>query len=787
MRSKVPEKIFNIPRKVVPVTLYAWLIRFLYYTGYVMGFTAFVAIFVTRFSIQALPFLFLIQAVLMIVGMVFFSFVHGRFGNKFLIGVCSLFAATFFLFATLFRGHDLIFFGLIFLSFGIFLPQLQVFVANFIEEHFSPLEGEKASPLIESAQVIGGIFAGVVMVSFGSFIATYKFFYLFILFLFLMASVLFFLEPTQLPSIALFKKMKLPFSHRIFNFRKSLQSIRKIPFLQVLCFILFFQWIIAHLLEFQYTKVVEEGIGHALNSEQHEGSLLHGLGSFHMLFHGTALVVQIVLTSRLLKMLGTAGGFLLHGIVTLLSSISWLIGFQFFTVILAKNNFEMSGIIARNAHENSYYAVELGTEKAVREFFEVLVYPLATIVGNLLLLFIQFFFFEEHFSFVVRFLFLFFSLAMVGCSFLLKRHYTSLVEDKFLSSSDQLSKCHAVELLSQKGHRGNIDFLLKMLHSRFETDRTKIKILEVLSQSGHHIVIQEIPIFLEKPRFTLGALRALTVFPKLRQYFQSHVFAAERIKTHLQRLFLHGYNRDVRSKAIEILIDLDREKTGSFLLENLEKGSVDVKVACMQGFRYIHDDGIFYFLRPYLTTRCSVLKAEVLATLWRFRHYRERLRPVLHEMLNSGDDEQLRCVLQAFDAVDGEIDQTVIIPLLSSGNALLRLLASKRLLQQHYYGAFPYFIALLLHRDKDISAKAYGFLQSFSSSLQASVLYFLKKEVSRNFAMYSYKENRHGCYRLLACLQKAYVVLESYHEADYIQHVVRPLFFQSSPMLSASS
>ena len=53
------------------------------------------------------------------------------------------------------------------------------------------------------------------------------------------------------------------------------------------------------------------------------------------------------------------------------------------SALLARNNFEMTSIVQRNAYETSYYAFRYGTLRSLREFFEGIVYPVSTIIGTL--------------------------------------------------------------------------------------------------------------------------------------------------------------------------------------------------------------------------------------------------------------------------------------------------------------------------------------------------------------------------------------------------------------------
>ena len=53
---KIIEKVLNIAPHEIPRTAYAWSLLFLHRLGLIIGTTTFIAMFVTKFGIQWLPF-----------------------------------------------------------------------------------------------------------------------------------------------------------------------------------------------------------------------------------------------------------------------------------------------------------------------------------------------------------------------------------------------------------------------------------------------------------------------------------------------------------------------------------------------------------------------------------------------------------------------------------------------------------------------------------------------------------------------------------------------------------
>ena len=301
---KFLEKTLNIAAHEAPRTAYAWSLLFLHRLGLIIGTTTLTAMFVTQFGIGWLPVMLLIQASLTIGGMIAFSFLNEHFSSKQLIPTCAFGTGLILFVSTFFVDQPYVFFGLLLAVTGIFLPQLTIFLANYMEDFFTPLECERTFPVIESAATVGGIFGGLLIITLSQYIGSYKFFYLWILFLFLAVSVILFLEPFSLEHHEIFRRqeqLKKSFRARLKKVRESLREIRLVPFLQGLLFIFLLHWIVAQVLEFQYTKLIDESITNTGSAVAREASLEYGLGSFQILFHTSALIVQLLVASRIFQ------------------------------------------------------------------------------------------------------------------------------------------------------------------------------------------------------------------------------------------------------------------------------------------------------------------------------------------------------------------------------------------------------------------------------------------------------------------------------------------------------
>ncbi|MFC1749369.1 MFS transporter [Pseudomonadota bacterium] len=667
------ERLLNISAREVPRTAYAWIIRLLFKIGFIVGWTAIVAMFVTRFSITSLPFLFLIQALFSVVGMLLFSYFVNVIpvkklilANIFIVAVCLLIAA-------LVRSSDLAFFALIIPVSGLFIPQIYIFMSYYIEEFFSPLEGERVFSVIESAETIGGIIGGFLLANAGFLMGVHKLLFFWIFLLFLCAAFILVFEP-EVPEF--FKKVKAQKKeenphHRlsINGLVKSYKEIKSIPYLQAILVFMLIQWIIAHFLEYQYTMVVEGSLEHSSSAAENEAHLAGGLGSLVMLFHGSALMIQLFMASRIVRKIGTFGGFLLHALVTFFSAISLLLGFNYLTAILAKNNFEVSGVVQKNAYETSYYAFGFGTSLSIREFFEGLIMPVGTIIGTLSIIIIQKVFDKGLVLPVFELCIIFLVAMMVYFSFHLQAKYTNLAKSNLYQNEDIRCKYNAIEILSQRGHREGAQILTDALDQE-EHDEIKIKLVEGLSRNGYKPEIYKLLKMYDERNIPLRRAILNTISKILRKIKSDHEFYEEMSKQ-LKSIYAVTYDNSLKALIIKCLA------------------------------RVRHKE-----IMPMLNDANAIVRAYSIASLWFKKPYRKEMESLLSVMLSSGRREQLLAVCEVAHEIRCPEVNKRLIPLLKLNDGEIRTMSALALFKVGYYRTAEYLADLLLKQNKVILSKA---------------------------------------------------------------------------------
>jgi len=219
-----------------------------------------VGMFVGRYGIVNLPILFIVNGVFTVLGSLFYMTFIDRFSKEKIMFWSIMLSCWILLFSAFFSGrNDVVFFGLLLGAISIFLVQFKIILNGFVENLFTPLESERTFSFIESAETIGGIIAGLLVVGFSASIDPVKFVYIWILALLLILPCIFYYRYSlkSVPKIFIGKKIT---EHEhisiVEKFKDISHQIRQVSFIKGLFFVVIFQWIFSNLIEFQYTRLL---------------------------------------------------------------------------------------------------------------------------------------------------------------------------------------------------------------------------------------------------------------------------------------------------------------------------------------------------------------------------------------------------------------------------------------------------------------------------------------------------------------------------------------------------
>ncbi len=637
MIQKFCENVLKISPHEIPRTFYAWILRFLYRFMAIIIWTPILASFINGAGIERLPFLSIIQGLLIFVGMLSFTFII-HFGNVRIQMLISSIGAIFLMCISLIfeKNFQILYLPINILAFCIFVTQINIFISNIIEEYFTPWEAERLLPIIDSADTFGGILAGVTIAMLASTGLNGYFVVLWVITIVTILMIVFFLNPS--------KEMEIHGTNRFFIKEKPLKliynnilHIKDSPFLKSLLIFLVLQWTIAQLIEFQYTKVVDELVLLGHNTINHENKLMEGLGYLNIFFYSFALLIQLVFANKIIKRVGTFGGFLIHSIMIFFSSISLLLGFSYFSVVLSRNNFEASSIFNRSSYEASYYAFLHNSKLYLREFYEGFLYPVGTILANVFLIVIQFSHINDTFVAINVVLFGL-SALMIIVSIKMGFNYTRITLESLSKAKDDKTKYHAIEILAQKGHINGIEVLFNELLNKKHSDHIKGKILNELARTGKMEVLPHILNHIRGSDVYLrnSAIEALNRLNHVRldSFKHNHEYKLH-LLSELKQLLSSQLNSNEKANILKILSHIDREETASQIINILNNGTIPLMRESLKLINFTNVSVPLKCVEQYIHSTDPYLKAYAIAFLWKNKNHRIYLRREIENMIKS--------------------------------------------------------------------------------------------------------------------------------------------------------
>ncbi len=675
-------RLFNIAPSEWPRVTECWLITFFFKAGSAVGWTVLTAAFVSRFGIKFLPLLFVMNALLIMGSTFLFEQLILRIKREvlmilmILLGALSIFFASF-----LYDRSSVPFFALVIFAESVFLAQFNVFIPILVGDRFTPLESQSTFPFIESGDTIGGMLGGALVGLFAIQLSVAVLLYIWIGFL---ACVIFVFVIT---SVVRVKLPPLPFR----TVEKSevlmrdqiavvMQGIKQIPFLKGLVVIVMLQWIFFNILEFQYTKALEQSItkkqeptialidSHLLrastlsassleattvNSAQpskeqsraltsaEENRLAQLLGTWKGFFHLGAFLIQVLFASRFITSLGIVGSLLLHPVIMLASLVGMFLKFGFISAVTTRMSFEVTNVVHKNAYFSSHYALPQYIRDQAAQFLEGMVRPMGTVVGMIALLGLQFFLSGRELSMWIHVI-LFMIMAFILFSTIrLQPKYTKISRDQLFSSLPYPEKLNAIEILAQKGHKQASFILAQKLTSSAadEAPVVRIKIISVLGKLRDYETLPEILDAFSDPHrdVRLHAAHALMNFRDIGERFYSQAFSRYRMVETLKEVFRQEQSAAVRSAIIRVFSLLRQPDVVPFLLGLLQTDDAHLRGDVIYTLGLFRDPNTAYYIAPYLHDADPWVRANAIVALWDSPKYNGTLAQSLKSMLEADD------------------------------------------------------------------------------------------------------------------------------------------------------
>lgn len=682
MRVKLFSKLLNISEHELPRVIASWVIMLFLRVGFVVGWTVVIAMFVNRMGIANLPFLFITHAILVIIGTLIFSNIIEKVRKEILILINILLAAVFLISASIFVLYsNWLFFGLVLLAESVMLAQLNILIAAFVEEMFSPLESQRTFPIVESSETIGLIIGGVIVSSLAHTIPSYKFLYLWVLFIMLLIPIILSFKnlSTEIPVFESRKEKK----SSIKRISENLKSAKKNPFLKGLIIIIIFQWMFINLLEFQYTKSVQQNVYHeqeetvvfeeyessniqvslidskettdkimseafaepkeraiALDPEALEGDLTAKLGLLQIFFGVASLLMQILISSRILKGIGIIKSMEINPLIAMAGIASMIFRFNIFTASITRGATEMTGVLFQNAYHSSYYAFNEKVRDQMKELLEGIIKPIGAILGMSIIILLENFLFGPQLTFAINLIL--FTIALFSTLLIshLQNRYTEQSEKNLEKGNTDHTRLNAIEILGQKGHKIDYAKLVKLVQRKSENEDVKLKIIGTLRETKDPKVIPHLITCLhtDNTELRLAVIEALGDFNNLSKQFYKSAFGQFRIQDTLKKLFTEEENEEVRYAIIKVLAHLNPEDIVPFLLKKLKSKDEKIVADCIYICGLFHDYNSITYLEKFLDHKDPKIRANAIIALWQFKKLKTQLTHYLDQLINSKKD-----------------------------------------------------------------------------------------------------------------------------------------------------
>lgn len=716
----------------------AWLLKFCFYVGFTIGWTMLTAVLVNRLGLEYLPLLYVANALLTIGSTMIFAAVLHRIGRQTMIITTVVSGAVLLIgsIATLtVTGNVLLFLGVALLAEALFFGQLNILLGLFIEEIFSPLESERTFPLIETSEYIGAIAGGLTILTalkFGHVAPTTLTFFWAGAIASIVPLILYFTSrERKLPKLKL--KTSKDAMSGIEHLSEGAMHIRNTPFLIGLLIVVMLQWMCFTLVNFQYTKAVDHGVGQHATADalhnsgeatlMHEDRLTEGLGALHIGFGLLALTTQLFLTSRVLTRLGIVRTLRLHPIMTLITATALTFKFGFMTAVANKALFEVTTGMYTASYHASFYALKENVREHAKELLEGLVRPLGVIAGTGLLFAITTILSGTLGTLGVSIAIICLALTMIGLLTLLRTTYTHVSKKNLELFGDHPAKFTSIEVLAQAGHANSAEILVKNLLYRKESELMQIKILESLGRIREPKTIPEIIACFGSKSLAvkIAAVQALGEFKDLGAHFFTQSFTRYRVITALKELFANEDSKELRSAIVHVFANMHQAEVIPFLVDTLSTTDETVRADCIYVCGLFHDVSAAYYLEPYLNAENPFVKANAIISLWQFPQYRLKLTMQLTNLLESDNKETQKATIHALGEIKAIQERPRLLKYLEHPDPELQLLAALALAKLMDERAINIITDFVLGDDLTLAAFAKRHMRHIPAEMQKEI------------------------------------------------------------------
>lgn len=772
-------KLLNITGSEWPRIIVSWTVGFLLRFGFILGWTIVVAGFLNRVGIQFLPLLFLGNALLTMLGtLIYRNFIH-KVRKEVLISFSVLIAASLIISSLFFSiSNSLLYLTILLITQGVILSQVYILASLFFEELFTPLESQRTFPIIESAEIFGTMAGGIMLSMYATTLAPYKFIAMWAILLILILPVVLMFNSKTMEIPKLENEEEILNKIKKKNIYESFSQINKVPFLKGLMWIIFLNWALMNIVEFQYTKAIQNDV--LSMGSNFEGNLAQKMGTLNVIFSSGTLIIQLILASRIISSLGIVSSMLLHPIVTFFNGILISLRFGFPTAAITKGTFDITNLIFSNSYNSSYYAIPHNFREETKELIQGIIKPIGALAGTFLILLISNLFNSQISTFILNMLLIALSITMAVFTSDLSKKYTAMSERNLNNDNDINTRLNAIEILSQNGHGKLPISLQKILKKKTEAAVLKEKTLYTI---GKREDTESLSIVLDmldesEDEIRVAAISTLMDFHSLEKkiFDQSltRYFTIQKLKTAIDK----EENDFVRELLVKALYQISPDDLTSFIIESIETNKKH-QAEFIKLLSLFKDTNLIPYLEPYLNHTNVKLRSAAVIALWQFKKIRPTLNHVLNQLLLSKKEESLLYGIEAAGITKNTKVKHKILTHLKNTNIEILEATIISLARLDDTTIIPEIIKRITDPNHNWHRNKYYILESlsnkFKENLKSSINLFIIQKI--NNILYQNKNQSievMGKQTLIELL-KLYKEINAYHECNKIEKVLATL------------
>jgi len=778
-------------REAAPLRI-SWSLRCLYQVGFIISWTIVTALFVEQFGIEHLLWLFLGEAIIMLMGTNIASIILSRCNLQTYLFTTIILTLTSLMIAFGYHVEDLRFFIFLILAKDLFAFQTSAALFRQDEHFFSPSEAIKTMPFVESAITVGAVLGAALTVQALNFLDTQQVLWLWCGALSIMALIIT-STPVVLHSIPQFS-LKASSEERVHKnpLREAMRLLRKTRFLRFAVILVLLQASVFAVVEFEFTKDVQSHImphhevhhetGHAThfplqasfftevkerihdiaeettvaikqastNLIVHE-TLAHDLGMFHLLFSLGALFVQLILTSKVLERLGVIGSIVSYNAILFLSLFGMILGYGNVNLLRAlQHGFHSLGDAP---YHISFYSFRSSARESIRIFLEGIVKPCGILLAVGMLLWIP--------GGSIFYALLGITALLLFLTPFLRSDFTALSEENIEKSHENITeKMHAIEVLSQRGHHRPVTILARELQKPKTPLIVQKKIIQTLTKLNSPKILHT---YLEMLRskdisqeIKARILSSLLEMKSLTSYWSNHAFGQYHLIAVLEELFQSSTDRYFRKLVVmNMFVHLPLHKVVPFFLKTMKKADNDLKAVCLRSCTVFDDPEILHYVRPYLDSKVPRIRGHAVMALWEFGDKKE-LRSVLKDLLShKANEEAVIAGIYAIGEVKDDAFRKKLWDLSHKKNPEIKMQALIALAKLNDVRATDPLVEIIFGEDEMLAKRAYGMLRRVPESFQDHIKQIIHCEVCSRVSEVIHPENVHKLDDLRSLPQKA--------------------------------